>query len=48
MSIKDQLEHSLQAMLKSAHSLLGTHRLEEPVSNKTLNFCGGVPIVMDP
>lgn len=28
------------------HLADGTHRSVEPVSNCTLNFCGGVPIVI--
>ena len=37
-----------QAMLVKWHFLLGTQRLLDPVSNTTLNDCGGVPMVIGP
>ena len=42
------MECSRHAMLNVAHDLEGTHRLEEPVSKRTLKFCAGVPIEMGP
>lgn len=37
-----------QAIFVKLHFLDGTHKLEEPVSKTTLNFCGGDPIDMAP
>ena len=35
-------------MLNRLQWLLGTHRLELPVSNTTMKFCGGVPKPISP
>ena len=42
------LEWVRHARLVIAHFLDGTHKLDEPVSNTTLNFWGGVPIEIGP
>lgn len=38
----------LQQAMLSEHLLDGIHKLDEPVSNMTLKFCGGVPTVISP
>jgi len=38
----------LHAISSIEQCIDGTHKLEEPVSNTTLNGCPGVPIVMGP
>lgn len=40
--------YSQQARSKKEQWMEGTHRLEEPVSNRTLNSCGGVPMLIAP
>ena len=37
-----------QAILRNEHFDDGTHKLDEPVSKRTLNSCGGVPIEIFP
>ncbi len=34
--------------LDGLHSTEGTQRLEDPVSKRTLNSCGGVPMKIEP
>lgn len=40
-----KLRHAISVM---AHLLEGTHKLLDPVSNITVNFCSGVPIEIGP
>lgn len=40
--------YSQQARSKKVQWMEGTHRLEEPVSNRTVNSCGGVPMLITP
>lgn len=44
-SIK-HLQQSIE--IQRSHSTLGTHSEYDPVSNSTLNFWGGVPMVISP
>lgn len=37
-----------QAISVFAHLLDGTHKLDDPVSNITVNGCGGLPIPIGP
>ena len=37
-----------QAMFTTEHFFDGTHKFDEPVSNTTLNDCGGEPNVIGP
>ena len=46
--VKVRLQCLLQAISRREQCLEGTQRLEDPVSNTTSNFCGGVPMVMGP
>ena len=47
-SLTHRIKDLRQAISVILHFLEGTHRLEDPVSNTTLNSCGGVPIPMVP
>lgn len=40
--------YSQQARSKKEQWTEGTHRLEDPVSNRTVKFCGGVPMLITP
>lgn len=40
--------YSQQARSRKEHLMDGTHRLEEPVSNRTVNSCAGVPMLITP
>ena len=48
ININYSQDYSQHAMSESLHFLDGTHRLDDPVSNITLNCCGGVPMVIGP
>lgn len=41
-------KHIRQGKSVHGHCFEGTHKLDDPVSNMTLNFCGGVPKLISP